>query len=1239
LQNEKRYFNKGLNADVSFEQIENGQYVNGHNMRYGSTDNGVIDFIQTICGTDEINNIFLPDGKNIGWGGCEDSERNRILFFNYNIEGAHGIYCFDRKAGQVYKVLLNDQVEGGLNFKKYIHSCGVNAGCLYWTEEDANQPRRIHIDACIKTNHPSYTTTAKAYHFPIKQSMIMLIRRPPSMPPVISKHIYDVVFSPVFVSAPPSYATKPVFNNIADKAFYFAWRFNYHTNETSVLSGFSRLSPKNAKTETYDTIKVELPVSEITEDVKTVDIVAKDADTEKCYIVYTWDITKPLFDGVTIYPSYSNAYFFTNHQTGEFIDAASSVKQYDSVPRFAWGMDFGRNRLFLGRFISGYSVPDTNSLKCVFSKTAAGLSTITASYKNFNLSGYYYSSTSGALPTISYTFVLLELLNVSQSGYYKKGTGDIPTTPGPINDSFSNFTFVDSGPGSAQVIAGQQVVFGVFHKIVQQLNAAAPSGYSFVIDPASAMVTDNVDITLTDAVLNNTVVSSDAQYKSGGIYQTGIVFADDYGRKWGVYSKNRIVIPERGFADSTVGGTNILWSLSNINNTEIPVEATNYHIVRTKCLTTTQFVEGKPAANEATGAKTRVIYVKKDASGNITYTDSYPAYDDRDSYIAIDISCLSSYGMGYAYQPNDKIKLFTDTTAAPLIMDIVNQDDKYVWCPIRRLEVAASLSVVTGGSGYTNGTYTGLQAKNVIGEGTGLLVNVTVSGNAVTAVSINKAGIGYAPDDTFYVEGIGGGSGLSLKVNTVTLVTNTLFELYSPHKEQLNEPFYEVSECYKILNPGTASRAYSVLSGTIPGDVYIVTRKGENANFLAESMSPNDLYWKVWNTSASRPNFIDKIGEREVHEIAFSNIYVKGSLVNGLSSFEALNVVPLPGEYGNLRKLKSASKVQANGNVMLVLCSNQTGSIYMGEAELFDTKGSAFVIKTENVLGNINALNGSLGCSHPESVFEHNGFVSWFDKRNACFVRYSNNGLFPISQYGITRVANQLAKDISDEQLIIGGCDPYHKDWLFSIPKTQDVPPKGYLEDYKSMVFPYDVYDGQAKTLVYKNNDDYWGTPFHFSAEVFIRLGKDLYSIYEGKLYLHNTSSNKIYGKPYTSGIAYTCGTFQGPKHYRGIALEADIIPAFTHLRTEDPEKQIYQSSDLVSENYSNKEGVLYAPFFRDRLDVNAGSSYFERMKKGKKLNGKYLLISLTFDKKVQMKASNVNYSINEGHFINQPQS
>jgi hypothetical protein len=84
----------------------------------------------------------------------------------------------------------------------------------------------------------------------------------------------------------------------------------------------------------------------------------------------------------------------------------------------------------------------------------------------------------------------------------------------------------------------------------------------------------------------------------------------------------------------------------------------------------------------------------------------------------------------------------------------------------------STLYTLAGGSSYTNGTYYGVPLIDTTSiTGSGATANITVSGNAVTNVTLVNGGAGYAIDDvlTASVNDIGGtGSGFSIKVQSLT---------------------------------------------------------------------------------------------------------------------------------------------------------------------------------------------------------------------------------------------------------------------------------------------------------------------------------------------------------------------------------------------------------------------------------------------------------------------------------------
>jgi hypothetical protein len=224
---------------------------------------------------------------------------------------------------------------------------------------------------------------------------------------------------------------------------------------------------------------------------------------------------------------------------------------------------------------------------------------------------------------------------------------------------------------------------------------------------------------------------------------------------------------------------------------------------------------------------------------------------------------------------------------------------------------------------------------------------------------------------------------------------------------------------------------------------------------------------------------------------------------------------------------------------------------------------------------------------------------------------------------------------LGSNPFIIGGFDPYHKEVLFTIPSTE-TPPKGYLEDF-DVVYPYDIYDGQGKTLVYKNPADMWFGSMNFQAEQFVRMGNDLYSFKDGALYIHNQNTTTFYGQSFKSQLMFSVNP--GAIHtFYSLGLESNKTPSWVHFRTEDPN---IQSSDLVNTDFVNKEGVIGASLLRDRLSPNATGDYNKKEVTGDRLIGKALLVMLEYEfqtdtSKLQLRIVDVGNNVRNGTLITQ---
>lgn len=288
-----------------------------------------------------------------------------------------------------------------------------------------------------------------------------------------------------------------------------------------------------------------------------------------------------------------------------------------------------------------------------------------------------------------------------------------------------------------------------------------------------------------------------------------------------------------------------------------------------------------------------------------------------------------------------------------------------------------------------------------------------------------------------------------------------IFEIYTPYQRSTQEPFFEVGNMYRVLNPTTSARQYDTLSDILLPDAYLLSRNYSGVDYFAEGMSPNDLFWQNWFNDGGKANLITTLGQSvKTSSISFSNNFIPDTQINGLNTFDVIDEASMPGNTP-IRKLQLTSKIQEElGSVMLAICETQVISMYIGEVQQYGSTGrSANIVTSEQVIGTVNVLKGNYGTVDPESVTEYRGNVWFLDAINGKYIQYDLNGLGEISKFKMTRfwgqwcqqylsMTKQQIEAFGDRPYVYSIVDPYHGELLISIPKLSDTPPKGYLPDY-----------------------------------------------------------------------------------------------------------------------------------------------------------------------------------------------
>jgi hypothetical protein len=1136
---EKIEFNEGVNADDAYTRLQEGEYINGFNFRSGTSEFGKISGLQPIPSSTSIFANLPITGTNICIGSIFDESNRRILWWNWNSLGQHGIYCYDTVNLIGYIVLLSSQVNTGLNLSRfsYIHSAFVVNHNLYWTD-NLNEPRRLNIESGIKLNQPGYVTTYVAYTAPMNESVIAWIRRPPAFAPNQVKSIDGTT----------------QINTIGLNAFQFCFYFTYRDYEISVTGPLSTLANYNSDTDVYNYIAVNMSFSElIDQDVLRVQLVARYLNSGVYFTIRTWDKTVAA-DAAAITAHNTGTtpltYNFYNTSYGTPLAPAFSVKPYDSVPITAPSCDLAHNLSFLVQGLMGYNPPTVTSLTATVQGGSSGV--VTGNWFFFK----FQNDDVGNITQQSvYLLDITNLQNPAQRGYYIV-TG-ITSGPFPASVNWTSCTFVGAG------------LFDVMnYYFMSNPPSSVNSILQFTDQNASSIVNSAPGITGNIAI---------PVFKSAASYQLSITFYDNYRRRTGAVTNSALVvpIPDRTFAAPYLAN-GIRWALSNINAAaEIPSEAYYYSIDITNCLRTRFFLQGQALAQQAGAAP--ITYVGVDTSGKFTFANT--TYSANYVGIGVDISCLTSFGQGYTFAQGDIIKLYLNNTSTVYSLAVTNVSANWLICQL------ASIGTL---------------------------------------------------DDTVIV----------------------LFEIYTPYTPSALEPYYEVGQIFPVYNPGTPSPTYSVTAGTLTGDTTLIQRTNVDnveidmgtLNYLAEAMSPNDKFYRIWNTNAGQPNFVDTIGQQtKTDSVSYSNTLIQGSKTNGLSTFDALDTQDLSLEFGAIQKLKLTSKIEKEGSIMLAICTSETVSLYLGETQVAAPQGNAFLSVNTGVIGTIYPLKGSFGTINPESVAEYRGDVFWADAYNGGIVQYSQNGLELISrfkmrtfwrvwfrQYVTTSQATMVGYG---SQPFLPACvDPFNGEYLISIPQILPANPQGALPGGITGAPPnlFNVYDGQAKTMSYKIDQNKWMPSYSYAAESLCNESNLLYGFKTGAAWLMNDENsgtfNTFFGTQYPSQVMFAPHAFpNSPKEYQNINVEADLEPDSIYIMSDYPWTQI---TDLVSTDLSDLEGVFYSSIFRDRLSPLYAGNFDEALYYGDPIIGKAPMIQLNFtaSQLFHLKYVNIGYQLSAGH-------
>jgi len=199
---------------------------------------------------------------------------------------------------------------------------------------------------------------------------------------------------------------------------------------------------------------------------------------------------------------------------------------------------------------------------------------------------------------------------------------------------------------------------------------------------------------------------------------------------------------------------------------------------------------------------------------------------------------------------------------------------------------------------------------------------------------------------------------------------------------------------------------------------------GYTVNGYFYSMNLTNIYSEKWQSDigleniAQGPNYKQNILKTS---IAFSNQYIKGTLINGLNKFNPLDIRQAPAENGPITALVVTNATQQEPGVMLAVGSLGISSFYYGAIQLTNVDGSSNLATTDQHLASQRPLLGQFGTSQPASITKTPlSTVYWWSDVVNDFIRYTNAGL---ERLGLTYSFNNKLRQKAAGKRVITGYD------------------------------------------------------------------------------------------------------------------------------------------------------------------------------------------------------------------------
>ena len=1017
---------------------------------------------------------------------------------------------------------------------------------------------------------------------------------------------------------------------IQKKGLQFTYRITNEDNLTSVLSPYSLTSlppwQEQLDANNYEDNIVTISLSKdqiIPSNWKKIDIVVRYLDTNAFQVIRTinkYDTTSRTYDFGFGPVSLTDAQLVTDHNDPlavgvyityqnwdgtniiETLDAAYAAKQFDNVPITSQSLELASNRLLVANNLEGYDTPNT---PITFSSTPALIDSFVtpdSAEPIINQQPIYVAIKANGTDSWSWCVVTQQAI----TGGYNYYAYPIDCSIGLFTNS--NVPTVTSGAGffggtqslsaystenfmtlPAEVSIENMVKLNfswnldlttlynkyplaisteanVLSSIMSEINPSYSGVWATTTQSATNFAQmivvpyyQNIATWPSFSPSNNCTIIQAATYNvsalnraflPGTSYSYGVTFYDEALRKCGIQRLGAIDVPEY-YPDTRTLYQTLEFSLNSAQT--LPSWAKHYSINFSKNNTYSTFVSFVPDI---------IKFAYKDINDVIVFDQNELTTNASYYGVAIPISSLNKDGVGYAYTEGDICKLamydVISATQQLFFGAVIDQQAGYVIVSIPQATIKPYLSLQNNQQSIRLGL--------VFGAYNGDFIN---SGRRYQSKCF----------------------------------------AYIATPQSLANQEYEVAGFGEVIDTTTLGDFYSTgtLTYELSGDTYTQGRDANGGSLTCVSMNPYEKTFTQWLTDLGRITPIDTVGQKNLtNQIRWSNAKIPQTQTNGLSSFDALDVVDVDGTAGPITSIILSSKEANAAARIVILCNSGSFIGLVGQAQIYSQDQTTAFLSSAPVIGTIQPITGQWGCISPQGVISYKGMVFWADALNREIIQLAGDGATPISQQKAGFLWNQVFRNLPFNESAISaknikiGINPYTSEIFVTCPVPNITPAQ----------FPADCgenrlnqYIGDKKvSYVYNYQLNKWVGAYEDNPDQWIRVGDDVFTVGSQygtaglKLYKEFDSTPGDFNQLATPSCYISFPISEGyPATIEplSVILMGQLTTTNTVVYARDSSTSVNNNLTQVAcwndSNYATREGEKFAPVLRNRLSNNAG--------------------------------------------------